>query len=361
MTALARNTVRKGHPLTNEQRVLYQRASTGIIYHHALVAQRFGSDLCEPVTERADLIVRGVALAKYEDPANSTTNKVAMIAGRFAGFDNSGGDDAITASHYGRLVYAVDTNTLALTDGDTGGGPTRSPAGFFGGFDTFGGVQTLTLIVPDNFETAVAILQELNSGGSASPSQESILHTARGVVLSNVADLAAFTVSGSGRDGLTYVEGDIVLLAAQTTGSQSGPYVVGEVAAGAAPLTRPSWWAAASVQAQSSEFNINAGTVFGGSKWFATVAGAITVGTTAPAFYPRIQRGVSSAMAGTPGAVTITGLWLRSGGEIVYSRKTTGGTPGHLSRVDTAGAGDGQTVITSTGNETSTISYAVVN
>jgi hypothetical protein len=361
VTALARNTVRKGHPLTYEQRALYQRLSTGVIYHHALVAQRFGSDLCEPVTERADLVIRGVALAKYENPSTSTANKVQMIAGRFAGFDNSAGDDAITANDYGRLVYAVDTNTLARTNGDTGGGPTRSPAGFFGGFDTFGGVQTLTLIIPDNFETAVSILQELGAGGDASPSQESILHTARGVVLSNVADLAAFTVSGSGRDGVTYVEGNIVLLAAQTTGSQSGPYVVGEVAAGAAPLTRPAWWAASSIQAQSSEFNINAGTVFGGSKWFATVAGAITVGTTAPAFYPRVQRGVSSAMAGTPGAVTITSLWLRSGGEIIYSRKTTGGTPGHLSRVDTAGAGDGQTVITSTGNETSTISYAVVN
>lgn len=360
MTALARNTVRKGHTLTNEQRTLYQRLSTGVIYHHALVAQRFGSDLCEPVTERADLVIRGVALAKYENPTTSTENKVQMIAGRFAGFDNSAGDDAITASHYGRLVYAVDTNTLALTNGDTGGGPARSPAGFFGGFDTFGGVQTLTLIVPDNFETAVAILQELDPGAE-SPAQDSVLHTARGVVLSNVSDLTAFSVSGSGRDGVTYVEGDIVLLAAQTTAAQSGPYVVGEVAAGAAALTRPTWWATADVKAAGSSFNINAGTVFAGSQWYATVAGAITVGTTAPAFYPRIQKGVTSALAGTPGTITVTDLWIHTGGQFLYSRKVTGGTPGHLSIAVTTGAGTGQVVITSTGNETSTIGYAAVN
>lgn len=360
MTALARNTVRKGHPLTNEQRTLYQRESTGVIYHHALVAQRFGSDLCEPVTERADLVIRGVALAKYENPSSSTANKVQMIAGRFAGFDNSAGNDAITPNDYGRLVYAVDTNTLARTNGDTGAGPTRSPAGFFGGFDTFGGVQTLTLIVPDNFETAIAILQGLNFGGAASPSQESILHTARGVVTANVADLDAFAVSGAGRDGLTYVEGDIVLLAAQTTGAESGPYVVGEVD-GTAPLARPSWWADDSEQAQSSEFNINAGTVFAGSKWFASVAGAITVGTTAPAFYPRIQRGVSGAMTGTPGEVDVSNLWIRTGAEVIYSRKAVAGTAGHLSIAITAGAGTGEITVTSTGNETSTISYAVVN
>ncbi len=360
MTALVRNTVRDVNSKGCEKRYLYQRLSTGAIYEYALVAQRFGSDLCEPVTERADLIVRGVALSGFDNPSTSTANKVPMIAGRIAGFDSAAGDDALTANDYGRLVYAVDTNTLARTNGDTGGGPTRSPAGFYGGTQTKSGVTTHVLVVPDDFETAVSILQELGPAAETSPSQASILHTARGVVLTNVSDLTAFAVSGAGRDGVTYVEGDIVLLAAQTTGSQGGPYVVGEVNT-TAPLTRPSWWAAASVQAMSSEFNVNAGTVFGGSKWFATVAGAITVGTTAPAFYPRVQKGVSSAMTGTPGVATITGLWLRSGGEVIYSRKTTGGTPGHRSRVDTAGAGDGQTVITSTGNETSTISYTVVN
>lgn len=360
MTALVSNAIRNVNPLGNEKRFLYQRLSTGDIYEYALVAQRFNSDLCEPVTERPDLIVRGVALAEYVDPAASTTNKVAMVAGRFSGFDNSAGGDAITASHYGRLVYAVDTNTLALTNGDTGGGPTRSPAGFFGGFETMAGVQTLVLVVPDNFETAVSILQELNYG-SESPAQDSVVHTARGVVLSNVADLAAFTVSGSGRDGVTYVEDDIVLLAAQTTGAQSGPYVVGAVSAGAAPLTRPTWWTTGDVKAAGSSFNINAGTVFAGSQWYATVAGAVTVGTTAPAFYPRMQKGVTSALAGTPGTITVTGLWIHTGGQFLYSRKVTGGTLGHLSIAVTAGAGDGQVVITSTGNETSTIGYAAVN
>ncbi|MFI0434026.1 MAG: hypothetical protein ACH36H_12910, partial [Candidatus Nanopelagicales bacterium] len=53
------------------------------------------------------------------------------------------------------------------------------------------------------------------------------IHHVRGVVYSNVASLAAFTVASN--DGLTYTEGQRVLLANQTTAAQNGIYVVGAV------------------------------------------------------------------------------------------------------------------------------------
>lgn len=119
---------------------------------------------------------------------------------------------------------------------------------------------------------------------------------ARGVVLSNVANLASFTVANN---GVTHEAGDIVLLVNQTTGSQDGPYVVGTVAEGSAPLTRPSWWAAASVQPAGVVFEVQAGTFYGLSTWKATVATAITVGTTAPAFYPKTYKQTVTLAAGT--------------------------------------------------------------
>ncbi len=78
-----------------------------------------------------------------------------MQAGRIAGFNNSEDEDEITEDHYGQIVFAVDDNTLAATDG----GGTRSPAGYFVGFTDLAGADTLTIEIPDNFEAAIARLQ----------------------------------------------------------------------------------------------------------------------------------------------------------------------------------------------------------
>jgi hypothetical protein len=358
--ALENDAIRNHHPLGCEPRVLCLRGGTGDVYRYSFVGQRFGSALVEPMSERADLIPRGIALDSIEDPGNGVdTESLPMQAGRISGFVNSEGADEITDADYGRIVFAVDDNTLARTNGDTGGGATRSPAGFFVGFEDVAGVETLMIELPDNFEAAIMLAQAIDTGDAA-PAQDAIVHQVRGVVTSNVASLAAFTVAGN--DGLTYSEGQLVLLVGQTTASQSGPYVVGEVAAGTAPLTRPSWWAAASVKPAGSEFKVNEGTAWAHTEWFATLAGAITVGTSSPAFYPRRQTVTTAAMAGTPGTVTTSTLWLRTGGKITFSRETVGGTAGHLSSgTATPGAGNGAVTITSTGNETSTITLCVHN
>lgn len=344
--ALANEGVILHNPLVYEQRALCLRGGTGKVWRHALMGQRFGSDLLERMTARPDLICRGIALDTIDDPGDGiNTTGLAVHGGRIAGFQNSEGADEITDDHYGLIVFAVDDNTLAATDG----GGTRSPAGYFVGFDDFAGTDTIAIEVPDNFEAAVSRLQ----GFSVTQ------RTARGVVTSDVADLAAFTVAGN--DGLTYAAGQLVLLVNQTDAEEDGPYIVGAVATGAAPLTRPSWWATESVQAPGVEFKINEGTDWKGTVWYATRAGAITVGTSEPDFYPRRHSFTTSAM--TAGAVTTSTVWMRPGATLNHSRTTTGGTVGHVSATTiTAGDGDGVVTLTSSSaTETSTHTVTVHN
>jgi hypothetical protein len=68
--------------------------------------------------------------------------------------------------------------------------------------------------------------------------------------------------------------------------------------------------------------------------------------------------GVSGAMSGNPGTVTVTTSACTTSSKILYSRATTGGTPGEVS-ITTQSAGS--FVLTSTGNETSTFNYLIIN
>lgn len=191
--------------------------------------------------------------------------------------------------------------------------------------------------------------------------QAGVVHSARGVVTANVASLSAFTVAGN--DGLTYAEGERVLLAKQSTGSQDGIYVVGAVGGGAAPLTRAADWAAAAVLPAGSRVVISEGDAWKGSTWFASVAGDVTVGTTSPAMCPERVKGVTAAM--TAGSVAVSNSWVLSASTsvVMLTAKTPGGTQGTLSHGTlTAGLGSGAFTITSSSNtDTSTVSYVVHN
>ncbi len=68
--------------------------------------------------------------------------------------------------------------------------------------------------------------------------------------------------------------------------------------------------------------------------------------------------GLSSAMSGSPGAVTVATTACTASSIILYSRATTGGTPGQVSI--TAQSTSGFT-LTSTGNETSTFNWLIIN
>lgn len=205
-----------------------------------------------------------------------------------------------------------------------------------------------------NFVTGVLPVANVDS-------RAGIVHSARGVVTANVADLNAFTVAT--HDGLTFVEGDRILLAKQTTAAQDGIYVVGVVGGGTAPLTRAVDWASAMVLPANSMVVIGEGTKWKNSRWFASVAGAITVATTAPAFYPERVKATTAAMVA--GSVAVSNEWILSDSSsvVMLSAKAPGGTQGNLSSGTlTAGAGTGSfTIASDSGTDTSTVSYVIEN
>lgn len=147
----------------------------------------------------------------------------------------------------------------------------------------------------------------------------------RNVLNANVADLTAYTVASNSanNDATLNVENDLVLLIAQTTASQNGIYAVGTVTAGVAPLTRlasmPSGYA---FLADEFEIAVSAGTLFQHTKWFNSAAG--TIGTDAPAFFPR---SVTQSVALVAGTTTITNVPILSATKSGFSvRRSTANT-----------------------------------
>lgn len=123
----------------------------------------------------------------------------------------------------------------------------------------------------------------------------------------NVANLAAFTVAGN--DGITNVAGDVVYLYAQTNPVENGPYVVGGVAAGVAPLTRPTWWASGSTIGAGQVVDVAAGTDFSGTQWKAFALAPFVVDAADPDVKPLFVALRTTLVAGT---VTITTVPIRS-------------------------------------------------
>jgi hypothetical protein len=155
----------------------------------------------------------------------------------------------------------------------------------------------------------------------------------RGVVTANVASLAAFAVTGNAYDdGLTYVAGDRVLLAAQTTAAECGVYVVGTVAT-TAPLTRATDMPAAMALTNGSIVHVSEGTVFAGSAWksMATTAGGAVIATNDPLFYPQNYRKTVTLSSGTyligaGGGSELLFLFSTTKSSVQATRNTAGGT-----------------------------------
>jgi hypothetical protein len=195
----------------------------------------------------------------------------------------------------------------------------------------------------------------------------------RGVVYANVSNLAAFTVSGN--DGLTYVAGERVLLANQTTAAECGIYVVGTVS-GTAPLTRADDWAAGLTAINGSVVEVSEGTIWAGSSWKAMNTGSVVINTTDPQFYPRHCKGVATLSSGIKALGSTEGLYLFSTtkSDVQLTLDTpagTLGTWGYRSAVAdrTAGkSGTGALTIRSTVDagtdqvsDTSTVKWLVTN
>lgn len=163
--------------------------------------------------------------------------------------------------------------------------------------------------------------------------QQAPVRRVRGLVAGNVASLAAFAVSGNAYDdGLTYIAGDRVLLAGQTTAAQNGVYVVGTVS-GTAPLTRATDMPAAMVLGNGSVVSVSEGTVWRGSDWksMATTTGGAVIATNDPVFYPRSFSKVITLSSGTyivgaGGGNEQLFLYSTTTSDVQATRNTAGGT-----------------------------------
>lgn len=172
----------------------------------------------------------------------------------------------------------------------------------------------------------------------------------RGVVTANIASLAAFTVASN--DGLTYAEGEYVLLAGQTTAAQCGVYVVGAVSAGVAALTRAPEWPDGATIDNGLMISVSEGTLWAGSTWKAMCTGAAVVGTNDPLFYPGVIHRTVTLVAGTltlgAGGDTVhTPVFSTTKTQVQITRNTantsTGTTGGYASPVASRAAGKGGT------------------
>lgn len=152
------------------------------------------------------------------------------------------------------------------------------------------------------------------------------VHHVRGVVTANIASLSAFTVASN--DGLTYTEGQRVLLAGQTTAAQCGIYVVGAVGGGTAALTRAADFASGLAIVNGEIVEASEGTLWAGSSWKAMCTGSKVVGTDDPLFYPRVVKGTLTLVAGTITLGATQGLYLLSTttSPVVVTRNTAGTT-----------------------------------
>lgn len=163
-----------------------------------------------------------------------------------------------------------------------------------------GGVTTTGLIV-NNFAQV---------SGDLSVTGTTPFRKVRAVITANVSNLAAFNVSIN-TDGVVLVANDIVLLTAQTTAAQNGPYVVGTVAAGVAPLTRPAWFPASGTVPTGFALEVGGeGNTFKNTTWKAMrAANSFVVDASDGEFYPLIVSGSAVLSSGT---ATITSVPLRS-------------------------------------------------
>lgn len=152
------------------------------------------------------------------------------------------------------------------------------------------------------------------------------VNRARFVTPSPVADLANFQTTALNNDGVTAVQGDVALLVNQTVASENGPWQVGPVSGGLAPLTRPSWWQPGNAIPSGTDVHIGGeGSVYGTTVWAVMAqADTIVVDTTDPQVYPRVLKGHAALLNGT---VTVTGLPIFDASSQVDVRRVVDGSP----------------------------------
>jgi len=224
-------------------------------------------------------------------------------------------DGTISQANIGQNCFAVDDNTVSLSDA----GGTRPYAGVImpGQKMATTALATTSLVaVWVGMPNAYATNPELQTGATQ--------YRARGVVTS----LQAYTGSGTGtltetangawaaQDGITNAVGDVVFIQAGTTNLtaalDAGPWQISGLGSAGTKwvLIRPDWWQNGAVMPNGIVIDTGGeGTLFAGVQWksFAAVGSAV-VGTNDPTFYPNRVTQQLTLVAGT---VTVTNVAIR--------------------------------------------------
>lgn len=193
-----------------------------------------------------------------------------------------------------------------------------------------GGVFSVPIQLP-NFDAQIPLLSSTWDGNvnvtariildCRQMSKTAPVHLVRGVVTTNQTVSQFASVSGGSiADGVTYAQGDRVLLAGQTSTIANGIYVVGAVAGGSAPLTRAPDMFTGDIIPGGQIVEVSEGTIQQNSTWKCMTSGSNTVGTTAVVYMPRVTRGQSALVAGS---FTITApMWSTTQSQVLLTRST---------------------------------------
>ena len=289
--------------------------ATGETWSKGWLLMRNAAGLLALATAAAGLLPGGFADRTLEDaPASDADTKANAEIGIYSVPMLS--TSAFAASDGPLPAYAHNNREIAKSNSG------RSVCGLF-------------LCLDPNRPTTHALVWVGPDGAAIGKALEALIvaptRGARGVVVSNVADLAVFTVAAT---DLTFEEGDRVLLAAQSTAAQCGIYVVGEVTAGVAALTRAPDMPAGARLPLGCVVEIAEGTTYGKSTWKATAStsGGWVVGTNDPVFMPKTYKQKVTLASGTytigvgSTATPDEPLFLLAGATVALSRAATGGT-----------------------------------
>lgn len=161
-------------------------------------------------------------------------------------------------------------------------------------------------------------------------------------------------------DGVTPIDGTIVLASAQTSGSQNGPWV-----AHSGSWTRPSWYpSGGTTQAgQFSTMLIRLGTE-SGHTWRMTTAAPITIDTTATTWVVTPYNMTAAALAGTLPAAqepAHTGDATNTAGSLAMTLKNTGAGAGSCTNCSATFDAQGRETAYSSGTAGSACSTCTAN
>jgi len=256
-------------------------------------------------------------------------------------------------------ISASPSKLLSTLTGDSGGAisPTAGNINLLGTANqttTIGSGSTITFSLIGPYTPATYTAHGVLIGEGTS----SIVATAAGsdgqVLTGNTGADPSFgsigVKSGLTAHGVVIAEGASAFAA--TAAGATGQGLVGST--GADPVWTGSPSFSGSVTAATTlTASLGAITATNGNVILGTAGNKVVIATGSNA-----SVGTSSAMGGTPGAITVSTTACSATAKVFYSRALTGGTPGQVSI--TAQDGTGFT-LTSTANETSTFNWWIIN